>query len=109
MEGVLGLQPRVYPRRHLQRRLFFAQVGRRDSLLRLLFCRRLLLKLLRPLRLHLQQPLLRLLLHRGRSQLSLEQLLLLLPRGPNEVGWTTLEEAVGFRTPNGPISAPVGW
>ena len=53
MEGVLGLQPRVYPRRHLQRRLDSAQIGRRDSLLRLLFCRRLLLKLLRPLRLHL--------------------------------------------------------
>ena len=60
-------------------------------MLRLQVCRRsrlyllLLLRLLRPLGLRLLQPLLRLLIHRGRSHLRLLRLLLLLPGGTNEV------------------------
>ena len=53
----------------------------------------------------LLQPLLRVLLHRGRSQLSL---LLLFPGGPNEVGSATLR-AVGLEAVSaaqGPLSPP---
>ena len=45
----------------------------------------------------LLKPLMRRLLRRGRSQLILQNLLLQLPGGPNEVGSTTLRAELGGR------------
>ena len=53
----------------------------------------------------LLQQLLLLLVHRGRSQLSLQQLLLLLPGGRNEVGSATLG-AAGLEAVTGRSSCP---
>ena len=54
-----------------------------------------LLRQLRPLGLRLLQPLLRILVHHGRSHLHLLRLLLLLPGGPNEA-WSAILEADGL-------------